>query len=96
MSPRQFSGSWPPAARVVDWAIFSDLYGVWFPDVRHPWYEKNPATVTESEFRGLVNDFDSQAGAVRRDQFLPQPRTVSPALQAPPQILQFGGPHQAH
>jgi len=24
----------------VKWAIFSDLYGVWFPDVTHEWYEK--------------------------------------------------------
>jgi len=22
----------------VKWAIFSDLYGVWFPDVTHEWY----------------------------------------------------------
>jgi len=27
----------------VEWAIFSNLYGVWFPNVEHEWYEKNPA-----------------------------------------------------
>lgn len=31
----------------VNWAIFSDLYGVWFPDIEHEWYEKDPDTVTE-------------------------------------------------
>src|SRR5215469_18271872 len=31
----------------VAWAIFSDKYGVWFPEVRHEWYEKDPDTVTK-------------------------------------------------
>ncbi len=42
----------------VNWAIFSDLYGVWFPDIEHEWYEKDPDTVTGQEFRNLANDFD--------------------------------------
>ena len=41
----------------VDWAILSDLYGVWFPDVEHGWYEKPPNTVTEEEFDAIVKDF---------------------------------------
>ena len=44
----------------VKWAIFSDLYGVWFPNVYHEWYEKDPDTVTEQEFENLVNDFDQK------------------------------------
>ena len=44
----------------VKWAIFSDLYGVWFPNVDHEWYEKDPDTVTEQEFENLVNDFDQK------------------------------------
>jgi hypothetical protein len=44
----------------VNWAIFSDLYGIWFPDVRHEWYEKNPSRVTEGEFRKLAHDFDEE------------------------------------
>ncbi len=44
----------------VNWAIFSDLYGVWFPNVRREWYEKSPDTVTEQEFRVLINDFDDR------------------------------------
>jgi hypothetical protein len=46
--------------RQVEWAIFSDLHGVWFPDAEHEWYEKDPNTVTEQEFRGLVSDFDQK------------------------------------
>jgi len=44
----------------VEWAIFSDLYGVWFPDVRHRWYEKDPSKVTEQGFRTLLLDFDAK------------------------------------
>ena len=43
----------------VNWAIFSDLYGVWFPDVKHEWYEKNPDKVTEQEFSKLLHNFES-------------------------------------
>jgi hypothetical protein len=44
--------------RKVRWAIFSDLYGVWFSDAKHQWYDKAPDDVSESEFRDLVADFD--------------------------------------
>jgi len=46
--------------RGVDWAKFSDLYGVWFPHVKHEWYEKHPSSVTDSEFWELVKDFDEK------------------------------------
>jgi hypothetical protein len=42
----------------VAWAIFSDKYGVWLPEVGHEWYEKDPNTVTETEFSQLLADFD--------------------------------------
>jgi hypothetical protein len=42
------------------WAIFSDRYGVWFPDVRHQWYEKDPNTVTTREFSLLLQDFEEK------------------------------------
>ena len=42
----------------VNWAIFSDQYGVWFPHVLHEWYEKNPDTVTDAEFHVLLRNFD--------------------------------------
>lgn len=44
--------------REVSWGIFSDKYGVWFPDIRHEWYEKNPDKVTEEEFNRLVDGFN--------------------------------------
>lgn len=42
----------------VRWAIFSDLYGMWFPHIRRRWYEKSPDAVTDEEFRVLVSNFD--------------------------------------
>ena len=50
-------------ARGVRWTIFSDLYGVWFPEVRHKWYEKDPNTVDEVEFLALLRDFDEKLTA---------------------------------
>jgi len=47
-------------ARGVRWAIFSDKYGMWFPEVRHKWYEKGPKSVTPAEFLVLVRDFDEK------------------------------------
>ena len=44
----------------VKWAIFSDLYGVWFPNVKHKWYEKDPDTVKEHEFKKLLEDFEKK------------------------------------
>jgi hypothetical protein len=44
----------------VKWAIFSDLYGVWFPDVKHEWYEKSPGKITEDEFAHLLTDFEDK------------------------------------
>ena len=44
----------------VNWAILSDLYGVWFPEIKHVWYEKNPNTVSQKEFNDLLNDFDQK------------------------------------
>lgn len=46
--------------RGVEWAILSDLYGVWFPDIKHEWYEKDPDSVTDSEFWELVRDLDEK------------------------------------
>ena len=44
----------------VEWAIFSDKYGVVFPDQKIEWYDKPPSKVTEQEFRRLLNDFDQK------------------------------------
>jgi hypothetical protein len=47
----------------VNWAIFSDQFGIWFPQVEHEWYEKDPNTVTQGEFKRLVNNFEVQLKA---------------------------------
>ena len=47
----------------VDWAIFSDRYGVWFPYVEHEWYEKDPSTVTDLEFTTLLRNFEAELRA---------------------------------
>jgi hypothetical protein len=47
----------------VKWAIFSDFYGVWFPNVKHEWYEKSPDDVSEEEFKLLLRDFDQKLQA---------------------------------
>ena len=44
----------------VQWAIFSDLYGVWHPYQNHLWYDKHPDTVTQEEMKQLVRDFDEE------------------------------------
>ncbi len=46
----------------ADLAIFSDLYGIWFPTVERGWYEKSPDSVTEEEFAALLDDFDQSLG----------------------------------
>ena len=43
----------------VNWAVFSDLYGIWFPEQIHQWYDKHPDTVTNNEFDKLISNFDT-------------------------------------
>jgi len=42
----------------VNWAIFSDLYGVWFPWEEHMWYEMPPNDVSLRQFTNLVADLE--------------------------------------
>ncbi len=44
----------------VNWAIFSDQYGVWFPQEKHKWYEKHPKRVTPQELNTLVKNFEER------------------------------------
>ena len=44
----------------VNWAIFSDNYGVYFPFDRHEWYDKPPSSVSDEEFDELVNSFENR------------------------------------
>jgi hypothetical protein len=43
----------------VNWAIFSDKYGVWNYPQKHEWYEKDPNKVTHEEFKKLLEAFDN-------------------------------------
>ena len=67
--------------RRVRWAILSDLYGVWFPDVKHEWYEKHPNTVTEREFRDLLADFEKQLQPYDEIWFYHNPGRFHPLYQ---------------
>ena len=62
----------------VRWAIFSDLYGVWFPDVTHHWYEKDPETVSNEEYCVLLADFDRQLAAYTDIVFYHNPSRFHP------------------
>jgi hypothetical protein len=53
----------------VKWAIFSDLYGVWFPTEKHKWYNKHPNTVSEKEFKDLVKNFEEKLGSYDESDF---------------------------
>ena len=50
-------------SRNVNWAIFSDKRGVWFPNKKYGWYEKDPSKITAEEFDKLVTDFDIKLSA---------------------------------
>jgi hypothetical protein len=65
-------------ARGVRWAIFSDLYGVWFPEIRHKWYEKDPNRVRDVEFSGLLRDFDEHLGGYSEICFYHNPGRFHP------------------
>ncbi|MHA1237983.1 MAG: hypothetical protein ACTSSJ_01835 [Candidatus Odinarchaeia archaeon] len=41
----------------VNWAIFSDKYGVVFHWEKIKWYDKHPSKVTDEEFQSLVDNF---------------------------------------
>ena len=44
----------------MKWAIFSDNYGVVFPNQEIEWYDKHPNKVTDEEFKKLLRDFDQK------------------------------------
>jgi hypothetical protein len=44
--------------KAVHWAILSDLYGVYFANEKHRWYEKHPDTVTPQEEEMVIQEFN--------------------------------------
>ena len=57
-------------AAPVRWAIFSDKYGVWFPEVKHKWYGMNPDNALP-EFPRLLSEFDEIIKEFDRIYFCP-------------------------
>ena len=58
----------------VNWAIFSDKYGVWFRHEGHEWYNKPPDEVTENEYQALLSDFDQKLAPYDEVHFYCPPR----------------------
>jgi hypothetical protein len=57
----------------VDWAIFSDYYGVWFADVKHEWYGDDvgdPNKVTEQKFKNLVKILTKNSKTMMKSGFI--------------------------
>ena len=46
--------------RRVEWAIFSDKLGVWFPKERHRFYEKDLSRVLRNDFTVLLQSFGTR------------------------------------
>jgi hypothetical protein len=61
-----------------NWAIFSDKYGIWFPNELHEWYDKNPNDVTEKEFQELKNDFEKKLASFDEIHFYYNPGRFHP------------------
>jgi len=58
----------------VNWAIFSDKYGVWLPHEKYEWYDKDPNHVTEDEYQELLSDFDQKLAPYDEVRFYCPPR----------------------
>lgn len=65
----------------VDWAIFSDKYGIWFPNIKHKWYEKNPKRVSDEEFERLLKNFDNSLRKFDKICFYYNPGRYSPLYE---------------
>lgn len=57
----------------VDWAVFSDEYGVWFPDEERGWYDKHPNYMTDDEFEELKRNFETRLDGYDRILFYHNP-----------------------
>lgn len=54
----------------VRWAIFSDEYGIWFPEVKHRWYDTSPDDAVV-RFKELLTDFDQKLATFAQICFCP-------------------------
>lgn len=67
--------------RKVDWAILSDLYGIYLPSDRHQWYEKHPDTVTAQEKARIISNFNDKLSAYAEIFFYVRPDTFHPLYE---------------
>ena len=68
-------------AHGYSWAIFSDNYGVVFPDEKIRWYNKPPSTVTAEEFDILVESFTTRLGGYDEICFHHRPGETHPIFE---------------
>lgn len=62
----------------VNWAILSDNYGVFFPNEKHAYYEKPPATVTPEEEQAIITQFYKRLAEYDEIWFYVRPATFHP------------------
>ena len=65
----------------VEWAIFSDKYGIWYPSQRHEWYEKDPGNIPPEEFERLLRNFDKSLSKFDEIWFYRNPGRFHPLYQ---------------
>ena len=71
----------------LDWAIFSDKYGVVFPQETIAWYSKPPSEVTEEEFAGLLESLITRLSGYDEIWFLQREGETHPLFQ---RIVELG------
>lgn len=67
--------------RHVNWAILSDLYGVFESNEHREWYEKHPETVTATEENAVIQNFDSKLDYYDEIWFYVRPASFHPFYQ---------------
>ena len=69
------------------WAIFSDKYGVVFPQETIPWYSKPPSEVTEEEFAALLENFTTRLAGYDEIWFYQRAGETHPLFQ---RVMELG------
>ena len=75
----------------VNWAIFSDNYGVYFPFDRHEWYDKPPGSVSDEEFDDLVRSFENRLADFDRVIFYREKDSFPDLFRKLIKTVDFGG-----
>lgn len=62
----------------VNWAVLSDLYGVYLSNECHAWYEKHPDTVTPQQEEIVIEDFNNKLDSYDEIYFFVRPESFHP------------------